>query len=144
MINLINKKNKSKSYRTILTGSLLTKNQIKSCKDIKTKYNKIYFSNNSDKDFEIINNIGLDLKKFSNFYKKVRPDAIMVLGDRFELLVIAIISIIYGIPIVHIHGGEITEGSFDNTIRHCISKSSSLHLFPINYKRRLIKWRTTK
>ena len=64
----------------------------------------------------------------------------MVLGDRFELLVIAIISIIYGIPIVHIHGGEITEGSFDNTIRHCISKASSLHFVSnINYKRRLIQ-----
>ena len=43
LINLINKKSKSISYRTILTGSLLTKNQIKSCKDIKTKYSKIYF-----------------------------------------------------------------------------------------------------
>ena len=64
----------------------------------------------------------------------------MVLGDRFELLVIAIISIIFGIPIVHIHGGEITEGSFDTQIRHCISKSSSLHFVSNNiYKKRLIQ-----
>ena len=140
LINLINKKSKNISYRIILTGSLLTKNQIKSCKDIKTKYSKIYFSNNSDKEFQIINNISLGIKKFSNFYKTSRPDTIMVLGDRFELLVIAIISIIFGIPIVHIHGGEITEGSFDNTIRHCISKSSSLHFVSNNiYKKRLIQ-----
>tara|TARA_A100000164_G_C21861859_1_gene750505 strand:+ start:258 stop:1109 length:852 start_codon:yes stop_codon:yes gene_type:complete len=64
----------------------------------------------------------------------------MVLGDRFELLAIAIISIIFGIPIVHIHGGEITEGSFDNTIRHCLSKASSLHFVSnIVYKKRLIQ-----
>jgi UDP-hydrolysing UDP-N-acetyl-D-glucosamine 2-epimerase len=140
LLPIINKKSDNISYRIISTGSLLTKNQIESCKDINTKYKKIFISSEKDGEFDIINNISDGIKKFSKFYKNKKPEAILVLGDRFELLVVAIISIIYGIPIAHIHGGEITEGSFDNTIRHCISKVATLHFVSnLIYKKRLIQ-----
>ena len=64
----------------------------------------------------------------------------MILGDRYELLGCAIASMSHRIPIAHIHGGEVTRGAIDDSIRHSISKLSHLH-FPIHsdYKKRLIQ-----
>jgi UDP-hydrolysing UDP-N-acetyl-D-glucosamine 2-epimerase len=58
---------------------------------------------------------------------KIRPDAIILVGDRFETLAAATAAVIQRVPIVHLHGGEETEGAFDNYFRHAISKLSSLH-----------------
>ena len=58
---------------------------------------------------------------------KLRPDAIILVGDRFETLAAATAAVIQRVPIVHLHGGEETEGAFDNYFRHAISKLSSLH-----------------
>ncbi|RMF72829.1 MAG: UDP-N-acetylglucosamine 2-epimerase (hydrolyzing) [Alphaproteobacteria bacterium] len=56
-----------------------------------------------------------------------RPDALALLGDRFELLGAASAALVAGIPIFHIHGGEVTEGAFDDAIRHAVSKMAALH-----------------
>ena len=76
----------------------------------------------------------------SQVIKKVKPDVIVVLGDRYELLGCVMAATVYRIPIAHIHGGEVTTGAFDDSIRHSISKLSHLH-FPIHqlYKKRLIQ-----
>ena len=68
------------------------------------------------------------------------PDAIVILGDRFEALACAFAAVLHGIPIVHLHGGEITTGAIDDSIRHALSKLARLH-FPVHedYKRRLIQ-----
>jgi UDP-hydrolysing UDP-N-acetyl-D-glucosamine 2-epimerase len=58
---------------------------------------------------------------------KLRPDALILVGDRFETLAAATAAVIQRVPIVHLHGGEETEGAFDNYFRHAISKLSSLH-----------------
>ena len=55
------------------------------------------------------------------------PDLIMILGDRYEIMQTAIVATIYGIPIAHIAGGDITEGSYDNQFRHAITKLSHIH-----------------
>ena len=56
-----------------------------------------------------------------------RPDALALLGDRFELLGAACAALLHGIPIFHVHGGEITEGAIDDSVRHAVSKMAALH-----------------
>jgi UDP-hydrolysing UDP-N-acetyl-D-glucosamine 2-epimerase len=56
------------------------------------------------------------------------PDALMLVGDRLETAAAALAATLQGVPIVHLHGGEETEGAFDNALRHAITKMSHLHL----------------
>ena len=72
--------------------------------------------------------------------QKIKPDTLVILGDRYELLGSAMAATMSRIPITHLHGGEITSGAYDDSIRHSISKLSHLH-FPVHekYKKRLIQ-----
>lgn len=66
---------------------------------------------------------------FARFFSSdSRPDAIVILGDRFEMMGVATAALLTGIPIIHIAGGNVTEGAFDNAIRNSISQMASLHL----------------
>lgn len=77
---------------------------------------------------------------FSTYYGKSRPDMIVLLGDRYELLSAAIAAMNYRIPIAHIHGGETTEGAIDECIRHSITKMSYLHFTSCEvYRKRVIQ-----
>ncbi len=80
------------------------------------------------------------IEKFSIYFSKNKPDLLLILGDRFEILGVVQSALFHQIPIAHIHGGEITEGAFDNNIRHAITKFSHLH-FTSNeeHKRRVIQ-----
>jgi UDP-hydrolysing UDP-N-acetyl-D-glucosamine 2-epimerase len=68
------------------------------------------------------------------------PDALVILGDRFEALACASAVVLHGIPIIHLHGGEITTGAIDDSIRHALTKLARLH-FPVHedYRRRLVQ-----
>ncbi len=59
--------------------------------------------------------------------QRIRPDALVVLGDRWELLYALPAAVLGGVPIVHLHGGEVTEGAIDDRIRHAVSKLADLH-----------------
>ncbi len=72
---------------------------------------------------------GTAVIEFARYFGQNRPDLLMVLGDRFEILAAAISARMLGIPIAHISGGDVTEGAVDDSIRHSITKMSSLH-FP--------------
>ena len=78
--------------------------------------------------------------KFSTYFQNNRPHYLLILGDRYEMLAIAIAAYIHQIPIAHINGGEATAGTMDEGFRHSISKLSALH-FPSteNYRQRLIQ-----
>ena len=77
---------------------------------------------------------------FADVFKELKPDILILLGDRFELLAVASAALIFNIPIAHIHGGEITQGAYDDAIRHSISKMSWTHFVAHStYKRRLIQ-----
>ncbi|MCI9530814.1 MAG: UDP-N-acetylglucosamine 2-epimerase (hydrolyzing) [Lachnospiraceae bacterium] len=78
--------------------------------------------------------------RFGEMYGRQKPDMVIVEGDRYELLSICSSAMVYGIPIAHISGGEITEGAMDDVVRHCITKMSYLH-FPAceEYRRRIIQ-----
>lgn len=94
----------------------------------------------SNTDVGIVKSMGLGTIGFADALDRLRPDMLVVLGDRFEALAIAQAALIMQIPIVHLHGGEITEGAYDDSIRHAISKMASLHFVAAEpYRQRLIK-----
>lgn len=71
--------------------------------------------------------IGLGVIGFADALNRMAPDMLVILGDRFEALAAAQAAMILRIPVAHIHGGEITEGAYDDAIRHAITKLSLLH-----------------
>ena len=81
----------------------------------------------SDTYIGISKSIGLGIIGFAETIEELRPDLILILGDRYEILSIAICALIAKIPIAHISGGEKTEGAIDESIRHSITKMSSIH-----------------
>ena len=112
-------------------------NQIK--KD-KINVDHILISNQRDTSIEsIFRFASKSLIEYFKYLKKIKPDLLIVLGDRYEVFLIVISAYLMGIKICHLHGGEITNGSFDEGFRHSISKLSNLH-FVVNkkYKNRLI------
>jgi UDP-N-acetylglucosamine 2-epimerase (non-hydrolysing)/GDP/UDP-N,N'-diacetylbacillosamine 2-epimerase (hydrolysing) len=88
---------------------------------------KVNIELHSDTDAAITNSTGLGVKGFGEAYNKINPDIVVILGDRFEILSAVIAAILFRIPIAHIHGGEVTEGAYDDSIRHAITKMSNLH-----------------
>ncbi len=82
----------------------------------------------SDTSSGITKSMGLALIGFADAYEQLNPDLILVLGDRYEILVAAIAAMIGSLPIAHIAGGDYAEGTHDNITRHCITKMSHLHL----------------
>ena len=71
--------------------------------------------------------MGIGVRGFVGVYKRLEPDMVMLLGDRFEALSAASTALIMGIPIAHLSGGDVTEGAFDDAIRHAITKMAHLH-----------------
>lgn len=101
---------------------------------------KIEILMSSDSDIGINKAIGLGLISFSETLKRLEPDILIILGDRFEALSMAISSYIMKIPIAHIHGGERTEGAIDEGIRHSITKMSYLHFTSTaEYRKRVVQ-----
>lgn len=77
---------------------------------------------------------------FADAFDSLKPDLLLILGDRYEMLAVASTALIYKIPIAHLHGGEITEGAFDDAIRHAITKISHLHFTSTEaYRKRVIQ-----
>ena len=84
--------------------------------------------------------IGRGVGGFADAFEALRPDLLLILGDRYEMLAVASTALIYKIPIAHLHGGEITEGAFDDAIRHAITKISHLHFTSTEaYRQRVIQ-----
>ena len=81
------------------------------------------------------------LKKISHSLQKLKPDILIILGDRYEAFAGAFAALCLRIPIAHIHGGEKTIGSLDDAFRHSITKLSNYHFVSTNeYKKRFIKY----
>lgn len=88
----------------------------------------------------LIRSVADGLVKFVDVYERLSPDLVIILGDRFEALAAAQAASLMGIPLAHIHGGEITEGAMDDMIRHCITKMSNLHFVAAEkYRSRVIQ-----
>ncbi len=88
---------------------------------------KIEILLSSDSAVGTVKSIGLGVLGFADALARLKPDVLVILGDRFEALAAAQTAMIMRIPIIHLHGGEITEGAYDDAIRHAITKLSYLH-----------------
>lgn len=81
----------------------------------------------SDSPEGIAKSMGVGTVGFSQAFARSRPDVLLVLGDRFEMHAAVIAALPFKIPVAHIHGGEVTEGAIDDSLRHSITKLSHLH-----------------
>lgn len=84
--------------------------------------------------------MGLGLIGLGDAFSRLQPHLVVLLGDRFEVLAAASAALVAGIPVAHLHGGETTEGAFDEAIRHAVTKMSHLHFVAAeDYRRRVIQ-----
>jgi len=127
----------------VVTGMHLSQKFGLTFKEIENDFfidKKIKLPIESDKDIDISKSMGLAQISLTKTFKDLKPDIIVVLGDRYEIFSAATAAMISRIPIAHIHGGESSEGVIDEAIRHSITKMSHLHFTATDdYKRRVIQ-----
>jgi GDP/UDP-N,N'-diacetylbacillosamine 2-epimerase (hydrolysing) len=83
---------------------------------------------------------GLGVIGFVDAFSELKPDLIVLLGDRFEILAASVAALLMKLPVVHLHGGELTEGAIDDAMRHAITKMSHVHLVATEeYRRRVLQ-----
>ena len=101
---------------------------------------KVEMLTSSDTPVGIAKSMGLGLIGFADALNELKPDLIVVLGDRFEIFSAVSAALVARIPVAHLHGGELTEGAFDDAIRHSITKMSHLHFVAAEeYRQRVIQ-----
>jgi GDP/UDP-N,N'-diacetylbacillosamine 2-epimerase (hydrolysing) len=101
---------------------------------------KVEMLTSSDTSVGIAKSMGLGLIGFADALNELKPDLIVVLGDRFEIFSAVSAALVARIPVAHLHGGELTEGAFDEAIRHSITKMSHLHFVAAEqYRKRVIQ-----
>ncbi len=94
----------------------------------------------SDTPAAISKSIGIGIIGFADALERMHPDIVIILGDRFEALAVAITAMVARIPIAHLCGGEVTEGAIDEAMRHAITKMSHLHFTAAEeYRNRIIQ-----
>ena len=101
---------------------------------------KVEMLTSSDTPVGIAKSMGLGLIGFADALNELQPDLIVVLGDRFEIFSAVSAALVARIPVAHLHGGETTEGAFDEALRHSITKMSHLHFVAAEqYRQRVIQ-----
>lgn len=130
--------------RVVVTGAHLSPEFGLTYKEIENEGinidKKIEILLSSDTSTAISKSMGIALISFGDYFSERRPDAVMVLGDRYEMLAVCIAAMNARIPIIHLYGGETTEGAVDEAIRHSITKMSYLHFTSTEqYRERVIQ-----
>ncbi len=101
---------------------------------------KVEMLMSSDTPVGIAKSMGLGLIGFADALEELKPDLLVVLGDRFEIFAAVSAALVSRIPVAHLHGGEVTEGAYDEALRHSITKMSHLHFVAAEeYRRRVIQ-----
>lgn len=101
---------------------------------------KIEMLLSADTDSAVVKSIGLGMIGYADALDRLLPDMVVILGDRFEAFAAASACYLKKIPIIHLHGGELTEGATDEALRHAITKMSSLHFTSAErYRQRVIQ-----
>ena len=118
-------------HELLVTGSHNLKFFGNTIKDIKNSgiliKNTIDLDIKGEKSNDIAKYLSTGVRKFSNKFLNIKPDLVLVLGDRYEIFSAVIAAYLSNIPIAHIYGGEKTLGSLDEGVRHSITKLSNLH-----------------
>lgn len=101
---------------------------------------KIEILLSADTPSAISKSMGLAMISFADYFEELKPDMLIVLGDRYETLAVCSVAMNQRIPIAHLYGGETTEGAVDESIRHAITKLSYLHFTSTEkYRQRVIQ-----
>ncbi|NBI07141.1 UDP-N-acetylglucosamine 2-epimerase [Senegalia massiliensis] len=101
---------------------------------------KIEILLSSDTPSSISKSMGIAMISFADYFEKLNPDMLIVLGDRYETFAVSTVAMNQRIPIAHLYGGETTEGAIDESIRHAITKLSYLHFTSTEkYRKRVIQ-----
>lgn len=88
----------------------------------------------------ILNSMSIAIKEFGCYFEDHKYDLLIILGDRYEMMAVAQAAAMQRIPILHLHGGEVTYGNYDEFIRHCITKMSRYHFASTEvYRQRIIQ-----
>lgn len=94
----------------------------------------------SDTATGIVKSMGMGMIAYADAFERLNPNAVVILGDRYEMLAVAASASVFRVPIIHLHGGEITEGAYDDAFRHAITKLSYLHFTSTEqYRNRVIQ-----
>lgn len=128
----------------LLTGAILDSKYGSEYEEIKKDNFKIAYSlqiNNASKnETDITDNMAIILKEFGRYFNKNKYDLVIIFGDRYEMLSVAISAAMNKLKILHIHGGELTLGNYDEFVRHCITKLSKYHFTSTEvYRKRVIQ-----
>lgn len=95
---------------------------------------------NNKTNADILKSMSICQQKFGEHFQKNKYDAVIILGDRYEIFSVAVAAAMHNLPIIHLHGGEKTLGNYDEFIRHSITKMSRLHLVSTEeYRKRVIQ-----
>lgn len=137
---------KTKEYdvRVVATGAHLSPEFGLTYKEIEADGinidRKLEILMSADTPSSISKGMGLAMISFADYFLQRRPDALLVLGDRYETLAVCCAAMNERIPIIHLYGGETTEGAIDEAVRHAITKMSYLHLTSTDeYRKRVIQ-----
>ena len=138
------KKDRNLLLNLVVTGSHLSKDHGLTIKEIKKDgikiVSKIDLKISGDQKKNIAAYTSLAIQKMAALYQRLKPDLVLILGDRYEIFAAASAAMISQVPIAHIHGGERTSGLIDEAIRHSITKMSHLHFAATKtYVRRIIQ-----
>ena len=130
------------TLQLIVTGTHLSKDHGSTYEEIQQDgfeiNGEIHTVGDSDSPAAIAESMGRGLTGFGSIFEKLKPDLLVVLGDRFEILAATAAALVARIPVAHIHGGEVTEGAYDDAIRHSITKMSNLHIVATEKCRRRV------
>ena len=136
-------KDKELKLQVIVTGMHLSYEFGMTVRKVEKEFKidkKIEILLSSDSKVGISKSMGLAQISFAEAFEELKPDFIVVLGDRFELIPIVSSAVIFNIPVVHLHGGEATEGVVDEYFRHAVTKMSYLHFTSTEeYRKRVIQ-----
>ncbi|MCH5191126.1 MAG: UDP-N-acetylglucosamine 2-epimerase (hydrolyzing) [Oscillospiraceae bacterium] len=132
------------SVKVVVTGAHLSPEFGLTYKDIESDgiriHKKIEILLSTDTPSAISKSMGLAMMGFADYFAESTPDALMVLGDRYETLAVCCAAANARIPIIHLYGGETTEGAVDEAVRHAITKMSYLHFTSTKeYRKRVIQ-----
>lgn len=132
------------SVEVVVTGAHLSAGQGYTYREIEKDgiriVKKVEMLLDSDTPAAVSKSMGLAMIGFAEYFEENKPDALLVLGDRYETLAVCCAAMNARIPIIHLYGGETTEGAIDEAIRHSISKMSYLHFTSTEvYRRRVIQ-----
>lgn len=137
------KKSRDLELCLLVTGSHLSASHGLTYKEIEKDFQiteKIDIISERDDELGVCEAMGRAMSGFAMSYERIKPDIVVILGDRYEIFCAATAAIVSKIALAHIHGGESTQGAIDEAFRHSISKMSHIHFCATSlYKRRIIQ-----